>query len=161
MMEQKNARFLSTLAALLTLAVFAVSVLSVLLGGAQAYRRLTRRDQAVYNSRTCAQYLTMKLRQAPGPVSLSSFGDGDAIALFQTIGNRDYVVRIYCHEGWLMELFCLAGAEFAPEDGEQVLPGSRLSVAENGGLLELTMLDGSGQKVELMLALPRMGGQQP
>lgn len=159
MMEQKNARSLSTLAALLTLAVFAVSVLSVLLGGAQAYRRLTRRDQAVYDSRTCAQYLTMKLRQAPGPVSLSSFGEGDAIDILQTYGGEDYVVRIYCHEGWLMELFCLAGAEFDPADGEKILQGSHLSVTEEAGLIKLTMLDGSGQEVSLILTQPRTGGQ--
>ena len=159
MMEQKNARSLTTLAALLTLAVFAIAILSVLLGGAQAYRRLTQRDQAVYVSRTCAQYLTMKLRQAPGPVSLSEFGDGDAIDILHTYDGTDYVVRIYCYEGWLMELFCLADAEFEPEDGERVLPGSDLSVTEEAGLLRLAMRDGSGQKVALMLSQPRMGGQ--
>ena len=159
MTEQKNARSLSTLAALLTLAVFAVAILSVLLGGAQAYRRLTRRDQAVYDSRTCAQYLTMKLRQAPGLVSLSEFGDGDAIDILQTYGGTDYVVRIYCYDGWLMELFCLAGAEFDPADGERVLPGSDLAVTENAGLFQLTIVDGSGQKISLALSKSLTGGQ--
>ena len=51
-------RSLSTLAALLTFALFAIGILSVLLGGAKVYRRLNQRDQQSYDSRTCAQYNT-------------------------------------------------------------------------------------------------------
>ena len=47
------------LAALLLFGIFAVCVLMVLLTGANAYRRLTERDQQAYQRRTCAQYLSI------------------------------------------------------------------------------------------------------
>ena len=52
------------LAALLLFGVFAVCVLAVLLTGADAYRRLTQRDQAAYDRRTCEQYLTTRDRKS-------------------------------------------------------------------------------------------------
>ena len=55
---------LDGLIALLLFGVFAVCVLVVLLTGADAYRRLTQRDEAAYDRRVCAQYMATRLRQA-------------------------------------------------------------------------------------------------
>ena len=55
---------ISSLAALLMLLVFAFALLAVLLGGANVYDRLTARDNESYDSRTCVQYLTTKVRQS-------------------------------------------------------------------------------------------------
>ena len=55
---------LNGLMALLLFGVFAACVLAVLLTGANAYRRLTQRDQAAYLRRTCVQYLATRVRQA-------------------------------------------------------------------------------------------------
>ena len=57
---------------------------SVLLTGAGVYQRLTQRDRQAYDQRTCAQYLAAKVRQAPGPqsVSLSSFGDSASVSAY-------------------------------------------------------------------------------
>ena len=69
-MKQKiQQKSISGLAALLVFALFAVGILSVLLSGAGAYQRLTRRDRLSYDSRTCAQYVAAKIRQAPAPHS--------------------------------------------------------------------------------------------
>ena len=48
---------IDTLAVLLLFGVFAVCVLSVLLTGADAYRRMTERDNRAYDRRTCVQYV--------------------------------------------------------------------------------------------------------
>jgi len=67
MREHSKKRSISGLAALLLLGVFAVSILSVLLTGASAYRRLMERDRLMYDNRTCLQYVATKVRQAPNP----------------------------------------------------------------------------------------------
>ena len=128
---------MTSAAALLMLAVFAVSILGVLLGGAGIYQRLTLRGHESYNSRTCIQYFATKLRQAPGTVTVEEFGDGDALFLRERIGERDYVTRIYCYDGWLMELFTLDSSGFAPEDGEKILPLEALSITGQQKLLTI------------------------
>lgn len=155
MKDYKRERSVATAAALLLFAVFAVGVLCVLLGGAQSYRRLTLLDAAAYDSRTCAQYLTSKLRQAPeaGGVQIAAFGDGDALVIPQTVDGEDYVTRIYCHKGWLMELYSIAEGEFSPEDGEKVLPASGLTVARQQDLLLMEITDGNGQNLRMKVAL--------
>ena len=76
MRERSGKLSISGLAAALLLCVFALMILSVLLGGAGAYQRLTARGQESYDSRSCAQYVATKLRQAPSAesVELRSFG---------------------------------------------------------------------------------------
>ena len=125
--------------------------------GADAYQTLTRRDQDSYESRTAAQYIATRVRQG-GPL------DGVAVAGFpglrrpgeptETIDGEAYVTRVYCHDGWLRELFTDASGDFAPEDGEPVLEAESLSVSLSGaGLLtvEITSADGETQQVTLYL----------
>ena len=139
-------RSVSTLAALIIFALFAVGILAVLLGGAGVYQRLTQRDTVSYNSRTCTQYIATKLRQVPSPgaVSVASFGDADALVIREIIEQEEYLTRIYCHDGWLMELFTGKGSGFAPEDGEKILPLKGLSVDIEGGLLTISFTGEDG-----------------
>lgn len=156
---QKTEKSLSAVAALLLFAVFAAGVLGVLLGGAQSYRKLNARDEAAYQSRTCAQYIMTKLRQAESPtaVEMTAFGDGDALQIVQTLGTEKFLTRIYCHEGYLMELYVPAGLSFAPEDGTQILPASGLSLTVEEGLLHISVQDGSGRALSLRYALQKEG----
>ena len=155
MKDYKSERSVSTVAALLLLAVFAVGVLGVLLGGAQSYRYLTQRDEATYDSRTCIQYLATKLRQSPqsNVVQIVSFGDGSALLIPETVDGEDYVTRIYCHDGWLMELYSVADGEFSPEDGEKILPASDLTVTRQQDLLVIGITDGNAQALQMKISL--------
>ena len=143
------------LLALLLLGVFALCVLSVLLLGADVYHRLSDRDQDAYSRRTCAQYLTTKVRQSPDPqaLSLSRFGDSDALVFTQEIDGRRYLTRVYCYDGWLRELFSAAEDSFSPEDGQQILEADDLSLSLTQGLLSIDFLDAAGQPVSLCLSL--------
>lgn len=155
MKERIKRQSISGLAALLIFCVFAVGILSVLLSGAGAYRRLTERDQLSYDSRTCAQYVATKVRQAPAPGSilLSAFGDGDALVITQEVDGTEYWTRIYCYDGWLMELFTIANGDFRPEDGEKILEVQSLTLTQKDGLLCVTIVGGNGARVEQRLSL--------
>ena len=163
MRKRSRNKSISALAALLLLGVFAVGILSVLLSGAGAYRRLTERDRLSYDSRVCLQYVATKIRQAPAPgaVAVSDFGDGDSLEICEEIGGTVYVTRVYCHDGWLMELFTAAEGDFAPADGEKIMPVQSLMLRRDGDLLRTEIVDGNGTCGAMMLHLRGGEGARP
>lgn len=143
---------ISSLAAFFLLGVFAVCLLFSLLGGAGIYRRLTERDQIAHNSRTGIQYLATKVQQAPAAVQLTAFGDGDALVVEETIDGVRYLTRIYCYDGYLMELFSAAEGDFSPQDGEKLLEADSLQLTKEGRLLTVTLTQNQ-KATELQLFL--------
>ena len=163
MKERSGKRSISGLSALILLGVFAVGILSVLLGGAHAYKRLTQRDAVSYDSRTCVQYLATKVRQAPAPdaVVLSRFGEGDCLRICEQVAGCEYWTQVYCHDGWMMELFTAADAGLLPEDGEKILPLRGLEMERSGDLLRLEIVDGNGTENTILLNLRGGKGAAP
>ena len=137
---------LNGLMALLLFGVFAACVLAVLLTGANAYRRLTQRDQEAYLRRTCVQYLATRVRQADSRdrISVESFGGADALVLTETDGS--YTTRIYCYDGWLMELYAAA-------DADKVLELSSLRLTLEDGALTADTVDTAGASGTLRMTL--------
>ena len=160
MKDYEKKRSLTGVAALLVFAVFAVGILATLLGGAGIYERPTHRGAQSYDSRTCTQYLASRVRQASGGIAVESFGGSDALLLEETIGDLAYVTRVYCHDGWLMELFSLKSGSFAPEDGTKLLPVEALTLDLEEGLLTAAISCG-GKTARLKLALRTGEGAQP
>ena len=136
---------------LLLFGVFAVCVLIVLLTGAKAYRGLTERDRTAYDRRTCVQYIATKVRQGDveGGVTVEPFGDTAALCMRQ----YGFVTRVYCYDGWLMEMYTFEDAELTPQDGEKVMPLSGLSFDLEDGLLTVELQSGEGVTDTLRLAL--------
>lgn len=152
MREKQVRHHIDGLVALLLFGVFAACVLVVLLTGADAYRRLTDRDQAAYERRTGVQYIATRVRQSDhaGGVAVEPFGDGDALVLG---ADETYASRVYCYDGWLMELYCLAEEPMEPQDGQRILEAEALALSLEDGLLEvgLTMPDGTEDTLRLSL----------
>lgn len=142
---------LDGLLALLLFGVFTVCVLSVLLTGARAYRRLTVRDQASYSRRTCAQYITTRVRQADclGGVTVEPFGDAAALVFTED----GFTTSVYWHDGYLMELYAGEDAELSPEDGERIMEAESLSLSLRRGLLTVDITGDSGEPDRLFLLL--------
>lgn len=120
--EQGTSRIPQVLV-LAVFAVFAVCVLLVLLTGADLYQGLTRAGQEEYAHRTAAQYITTRVRQGDraDSIRVEDFGGTPALILRDEIEGESYETRLYCHDGYLRELFCSAPCTLAPEDGEPVL----------------------------------------
>lgn len=143
---------LDGLIALLLFGVFAVCILAVLLTGADAYRRLTERDEAAYDRRICAQYVATRVRQADSleGVAVEEFGGGDALVL---TAEEGYATRIYYHEGYIMELYSEAEPLLGPEAGEKIMEAQGLELSLEEGMLKVTAIDTEGRRSTLLLSL--------
>ena len=153
MKEQK--RKADAVLVLVLFGVFAVCILAVLLTSADAYRRLAERDEQSYDHRVATQYLATRVRQGDeaGRVFVETFDGVDALVLQEEIEGEVYETRVYCYDGYLRELFCWEEAELAPEDGEIVLPAQAMSLNLEDGLLDVEIVSGDGETLNLTLAL--------
>lgn len=147
-MEKKHPN-ITALAVLMVFTLYALCVLGVLMAGAETYSGLTQRGTDSFSYRTAAQYLTQRIRQADtaGGILLGDFEGQDALMLPEQIDDETYMTRIYCHDGWLRELYAAKTAAFSPEDGEKLLEMNRLSFFQNGSILnaEWELPDGTVQ----------------
>lgn len=142
------------LAALLLFGVFAVCILSVLLTGASAYKRLAARNDGSYDIRTCTQYIATKIHRAQftNAISVEDFGGTNCLVLAEKIEGDTYLTRIYSYNGWLYELFCPLEGDFSPADGEKILEADHLEFSMlEGDLLRLSVNDASGFPVVMYL----------
>lgn len=152
-MRQRSAQqHITSLAALLLLAVFAVSILLALLAGASVYRRMTDRDQQTWEGRTATRYIATRVRQEDraGALAVEDFGGVQALVLG---AGEDYLTRLYCYDGALWELYAPAELAMAPEDGERLLELREMSLTLSDGLLEVDLTPPSGPARHLTLDL--------
>ena len=108
-------------------------------GSGRARAGVTRRDQEAYNARTAVQYVAQRVRQADSlyGITLEDFDGVESLVLGQ---GEPYITRLYCYEGWLMELYCLAGESFSPEDGERIIEAQELKLSLDQGMLGVQVL---------------------
>lgn len=149
---------LSGLLALLVFAVFAVSVLMILLNGADIVQKVSARDRESFDRRTAAQYITTRIRQADQAGMISVRDTGDVLVLSEEIDGYVYDTLVYCHDGYLREMFCERGLEEDPEFGEKILPLEEidLSLADKALTVDLTFADGAEE--HLTFGLRSEGG---
>lgn len=140
---------------LLVFAVFMVSVLFVLLTGADVVQKLTDRDQRSYQQRTAVQYVTMRVHQADceGMVEVRKVDDQDVLVLAEMIEGYRYETLVYCADGYLREMFSEAGLDLPLDFGEKVLPAEGFFAEKQDDTLRLRidLADGSSQQVILCL----------
>jgi len=156
MRQNRDKQHIGNLAALLLFALFAACILSVLLTGAGTYRRIAQRDEQAYTHRTAAQYISNRVRQAESPSSLTAedFCGIPSLTLRQDLGGITLLTRVYCHEGWLCELYYLDGSPLTPADGEKILPLEELSVLSETETLQVTLTHADGTRQQVFLSRP-------
>ena len=136
-------------------AIFAVCVLLVLLTGADVYRKLVESQKQYYDRRTVQQYLSMRVHQADvaGAVRVDMFEDRSALIFSEEIQGSLYETCVYCHDGYVRELFTAAGGEFGLEDGEKVLAAKDLLFMLDGKILTIEIFLEDGQEQHLTFLL--------
>ena len=151
--EQKH--YSDTLMALLAFAVFAASIIAVLLAGAGVYNRIVEKDTASYNSHTGCRYITTKIRSSSGAGSISSITTeaGSTLCIAEKIGDRSYITYIYCSDGWLMEQFAPADSMFSPSAGEKLLPMENAEFDCSNRLARIRLTDSDGTDRQVFVSL--------
>ncbi len=145
---------LSAFAGFAAMALFALCLLCVLLAGAGVYGRLAAAGQEDYVRRTAAHYVSTRVRQSDGSVTVEPFGENRALVFSEKIENESYLTYLYVYEGWLMELFSAQNSDFSPEDGEKLLQIGGFFCRLQGERLDVTLTDQLGRRTELTFALP-------
>ncbi|WP_251316364.1 DUF4860 domain-containing protein [Flintibacter muris] len=141
------------LAALLLFGVFAACVLAVLLTGADAYRRLTARDQAAFDRRTGVQYITTKVRQADAGYGGIVVENIEGVQTLILDAQAEYITYIYQYDGWLWELYTWCGEPMVPGDGRQLVESEGFALSLEEQLLTVEITAPGGVKDTLLLNL--------
>lgn len=146
----------------LLLGVFAVvSTLMVLLS-AQFYRATVAQTRTNSGQRVLCSYLMNVVRgnDAVDEVRVTNIDGVDVLALGCDAGGVRYETYIYCHEGYLMELFASADREFEPGYGERICEAQRFAPSLGAdGVLEMRATDGAGEEHVLHVALHGAGNR--
>ncbi len=127
-------------AALLLFCVYSGCVLICLMTGASVYRRTLDSTQAQFSGRTTLSYLAARVRayNTAGGVSVTRFGDGDALVLADE-AEAPYVTYVYCCSGQLCELYTDPALGLPPEAGEIIAPSAPMRVETIGRVLKIVL----------------------
>lgn len=147
--QKKN---LSGLIVLVLFGVFAVCILAVLLSGTSVYNRLVERDENTFDDRTAVQYISTRIHSAINAeaVSITSVNGTDAIRISESYDGEEYQTLLYCHEGWLYELFTTTDGDMDVQAGERILPADFIYGSIENGLLRIRLMDASGEQILLL-----------
>ena len=159
-MSNKNAQkhYIDTVATLLIFAIFAVCIIVAILAGANVYKGITARDSESYEMRTCKQYIANKVRMAESPESVSvvPIESCSALRIDETEGDDRFSTYVYCHDGWLREIYLSADDSPVASSGEKLLEIDSLSFDLDSGLVSADIgKDGSHE----ILYLSVRGGE--
>lgn len=150
--------YTDTVMTLIAFGLFAACIIAVLLAGAGVYNRIVAADTDAFNARTGCRYIATRVRSAAAEkVSACDTEAGSTLCISEEINGRSYVTYIYCCDGWLMELFAPADADFLPEAGEKLLPAGNAGFECSGRIVSIELADDEGAAQKLRLCL-REGG---
>lgn len=146
-MKQRESK-ITGLLVLMVFALFALCILMVLLTGAKGYEALVHRGEKSYEYRTAAQYLATRVRQSDtiGGIRVGEFEGCSALELRQEIDGEAYITRVYCHNGFLQELFTTEHGSFSPEDGEKLIALAELSFEKTENALSARFVTAAGEE---------------
>lgn len=125
--------------------VFAVSALMLVIIGADVYKKTVQSMDSNFSQRTSYSYITEKLRQndTTGAVSITSFGDSDAICITETYNDTDYLTYLYLYEGSLCEINTRGDITTDPATGTIIIKMTDMSIEQiTDGLYCATLNDG-------------------
>ena len=149
-----------TPAVLLLCLVFAGSLLLTLAYGVRAYRAAAAEADTAYERRTGLGYISQKVRAydcAEGPEA-GAFGAGDALCFYEEAQGTRYETILYVYDGWLRELYCVAGLDVVPAAGDRLAPAQALAVEARDGALTVRLTGTDGRTAERVLTV-RAGGR--
>ena len=127
-------RRIGTAFVLIVYCIFAVSVLFVLMLGADTYQKMTAVSRDWQNERTAISYIWSKVKNSDnaGGVFVGHFNEMPALFIEEVVNGVVYHNVVYHYDGWAYELFFEAGLDFAPKDGVALIRLDELSFEDLG-----------------------------
>ncbi|MBR5228685.1 MAG: DUF4860 domain-containing protein [Firmicutes bacterium] len=129
-MDRKNRHNIDVVFVLGLFAVFAVSVLMVLMLGVSSYNDIADRMEDNYENRTAVAYIAAKARQNGGGdgVYIGQYSGQQALVFEENIDGEDYATYIYHYDGQLREIFTFKDNFLEPQAGEVIVAAEGLSL---------------------------------
>jgi len=159
---KKFSNSIDVIVGLLLFCLFTVSMLFVILTGAQAYRGINLAMQMGYCERTCIDYITAKIRHydVSGMVNVVDFEGTNALELDEDIGGDLYSTLIYYYDGYVYELFAAKDAGLKPEDGFSIIKVDSLTFEKiSDSLVEIScFVDSRSETMHVSLRSEGSGG---
>lgn len=152
-MKKRTLYTVDTVFVLVLFAVFAITVLFVLMTGAGVYKNTQALMQERYEERTALSYITAKVNNSDteGTISVTDFEGLSALAISAEVGGIDSVTYMYYYGGCIRELTCPAGSELSPSAGQKIIEASDLDFEADGDLLTVTCTGTKGTSASVSL----------
>ncbi len=135
--------------------VFVISMLSIIIMGANIYKGITRRMDMNSTKRISTSYVGTKLRQMDilNAIYTEELSGKQALVLEQTLNGSAYQTWIFHHDGKLKEIFVGKGDPVNPAIGQTILEitGFDIKMADNN-LFVFSYLDGYGRSTQLFFS---------
>lgn len=152
-MNRKN-HMIDLLFPLALLFVFAVSAISVLLFATNIYRDEVEDSVRINSARTTIAYVSEKVHQSEGKVTVGSLDDNDAIIIDRKINDVDWRTYIYACDGELRELFAAADVEASADLGSRITDVNTFSISRiSSDLIKITCTDQDDRQAQTYLAV--------
>lgn len=155
-MKKRTAYTVDTIFVLVLFAVFAITVLFVLMSGAGVYKNTRALMQERYEERTCLSYITAKVNHfdEADSVYITTFDGIPALAMNETVADMDFTTYIYCYDGYVKELMFQTGLTLDPSAGENIVKAKSLEFTSEGDTLTAHCVGtkGTGATVSLNLS---------
>ncbi len=152
-MKKRTSYTVDTVFVLVLFAVFAITVLFVLMSGAGVYKDTQSLMQERYEERTALSYITAKVNHSDteGTIYVTEFGGLDALAFKAEVGGIDSVIYMYYYGGSIRELTCQEGANLQPSAGQEIIEASDLDFETDGDLITVTCTGTKGTTASVSL----------
>lgn len=157
--DAKTKHIVDVIFVLVLFAVFTASALVLVILGANVYKETVKNMSHCYDTRISTSYITQKVRQNDSydSVSVGKLLDTDALIFSHTIGEETYSTYIYCHEGYLKELFMRTDTDIGVSP---LLAGSNIMKADsfviesvNDSLLHITITGNDSDPQDVLISL--------
>lgn len=145
----KAHRAVSALLMLALAALFVVSAFALVIIGTQAYRNIAATNAESTRKRILSSYVAGKLSNEDGLWSVSIETDQglEMLVLKTDFEGYEYITRIYCAGGYLMESFASAEYDFVPGEGQRLCEADDMDIEYVDGTYKVTMYIGEDKYV--------------
>lgn len=153
--KKENRHMVDILFVISLFCVFAFMALILVIIGADVYKKTISHMDSNYVTRTAYAYISEKVRQNDqiDSLSITQFGDSDALVLSDEIGGTYYYTYLYLYDGSLKELFSDNPTMLGPAAGQNIMDCSGFEIEQiTENLYHFQLVCGDKESAELYIS---------